>query len=106
MFTQVFVGAALLAGLSDAGAARAQTAPASQPPVEAPKPNDYADPASWLCRPGGHDACEIDETATAVAADGKLTKETWQADPHAPIDKEGPRPMSGTATLTRPKARG
>src|SRR5262249_36842011 len=32
------------------------------------------------------DACDIDETATIVAADGKLTRETWTADPNAPID--------------------
>jgi len=84
---QFVVGMALLAGLSFAGAASAQTPPpAAQPPAEAPKPNNYADPKSWLCRPGGHDACEIDETATVVAADGTLAKETWKADPNAPID--------------------
>ena len=86
MFKQFVVGAALLAGLSYSGAAWAQTAPAAQPPAEAPKPNNYADPKSWLCRPGGHDACEIDETATVVSADGKLARETWKADANAPID--------------------
>ena len=87
MLKQFVIGAALLAGLSLAGAASAQTppaAPAAQP--ETFKPNDYSDPKSWLCRPGGHDACDIDETATVIAADGKLTKETWKADPNAPID--------------------
>jgi hypothetical protein len=50
-------------------------------------PNDYADAKSWLCRPGlQHDACEIDLTTTVIAADGKLTRETWTADPNAPID--------------------
>ena len=86
MLKQFVIGAALLAGLSYAGAARAQTPPAATPPVEAPKPNNYADPKSWLCRPGAHDACDIDETATVVAADGTLTKETWKVDPDAPID--------------------
>lgn len=86
MLKQFVIGAALLAGLSYSGAAWAQTAPAAQPPAEAFKPNDYSDPKSWLCRPGGHDACEIDETATVVSADGKLTKETWKADANAPID--------------------
>jgi hypothetical protein len=81
---QFVIGAALLAGLS--GAAAAQTAPAAQPPVDTTKPNDYSDPKSWLCRPGAHDACDIDETTTVVAADGKLTTETWKADPNAPID--------------------
>jgi len=80
------IGAALFAGLVAAGPARAQ-APAAAPPAEAPKPNDYSDPKTWLCRPGAHDACDIDETATVVAADGKLTKETsWKANPNAPID--------------------
>jgi len=52
-----------------------------------PKPNDYADPKTWLCRPGRKgDACDVDETATIVAGDGKLTRETWTADPNAPID--------------------
>jgi hypothetical protein len=84
---QFAIGAALLAGLACAGSASAQTPPAAAPPAEAPKPNDYADPKSWLCRPGAHDACDIDETTTIVAADGKLTKETtWKADPNAPID--------------------
>jgi hypothetical protein len=48
--------------------------------------NDYADDKSWLCRPGRHDACDVDMTATVIAPDGKLTKETWAADPKAPID--------------------
>ncbi len=84
MLKQFVIGAALLAGLSFAGAASAQTAPAAQPDTF--KPNDYSDPKSWLCRPGAHDACDIDETTTVVAADGTLTKETWKADPNAPID--------------------
>jgi hypothetical protein len=75
---QFAIGAVLLAGLSHAAPARAQ--------ADAFKPNDYSDPKTWLCRPGGHDACDIDETATVVAADGKLTRETWKADPNAPID--------------------
>ena len=58
-----------------------------RPPAaaEAAKP-DYADPKAWLCRPGAHDACDIDETTTVIAANGTLTKETWKADPNAPID--------------------
>jgi hypothetical protein len=50
-------------------------------------PNDYADSKSWLCRPGvQHDACDIDLTTTVIAADGKLSRETWTADANAPID--------------------
>src|SRR5262245_46259549 len=68
---------------------------AAQPPAPAPAqaetapppPNDYSDVKSWLCRPGRKgDACDVDETATIVAADGKLTRETWTADSNAPID--------------------
>ena len=60
----------------------------AQPPADAapPKPNDYADGKAWLCRPGRQDACAIDHTTTVVAADGKLAKETWTADPNAAID--------------------
>jgi hypothetical protein len=68
-------------------AAALAQAPA-QPPADTapPKPNDYADGKTWLCRPGRQDACAIDHTTTVVAADGKLAKETWTADPNAPID--------------------
>jgi hypothetical protein len=51
-----------------------------------PQPNNYADAKSWLCRPSRHDACDVDLTTTVIAADGKLTRETWKADPNAPID--------------------
>ena len=86
MLKQFAIGTALLGGLACAGVARAQTPPLPSPPAaaEAPKP-DYADPKAWLCRPGAHDACDIDETTTIVAANGTLTKETWKADPSAPI---------------------
>src|SRR5215831_1674598 len=53
---------------------------------QTPPPNDYSDPKSWLCRPAGHDACDVDLTTTVIAADGKLSRETWKADPNAPID--------------------
>jgi hypothetical protein len=59
---------------------------AQQADTAPPKPNDYADGKTWLCRPGRQDACAIDHTTTVVAADGKLARETWTADPNAPID--------------------
>jgi DUF3089 family protein len=89
VFTHVvltaFAAASLLAGPA---AAQQPAAAAAQPAADAApaKPNDYSDPKTWLCRPGGKDACAIDETTTVVAADGKLTRETWAADPKAPID--------------------
>jgi pimeloyl-ACP methyl ester carboxylesterase len=49
-------------------------------------PNDYSKAAAWLCWPGRDDACAGDNTASIVKADGGVTKETWKADPNAPID--------------------
>src|SRR6266446_2262249 len=54
--------------------------------ASAQQPNDYSDPKSWLCRPGQHDACDVDLTATVIAAGGKLTREPWTANVNAPID--------------------
>ena len=64
-------------GILTAGAAQAQTAAAK---------NDYSDPKTWLCRPGGKDSCAIDLSTTIVAANGTLTREDWKANPNAPID--------------------
>jgi hypothetical protein len=49
---------------------------------------DYADPASWLCRPGRPtDVCgRSDQAATVLEADGATRVEPFQADAHAPID--------------------
>ena len=63
-------------------------------PQEQPKPavappaakNDYSKDDTWLCRPGRQDACAVDLETTIVAADGKLTHETWKANAKAPID--------------------
>jgi hypothetical protein len=85
----VVVGLAASIGFGSPTSAQAQPPAPAQPPAapDAPlAPNNYADPKSWLCRPGGQDACAIDHTTTIVAADGKLTRETWKADPNAPID--------------------
>jgi len=54
--------------------------------AQSPQPNDYADPRNWLCRPGVHDACDVDMTTTIVEANGRFSTETWKADPNAPID--------------------
>jgi Protein of unknown function (DUF3089) len=64
--------------------ARAQTT--ASPPAEAVRPNDYSDGKTWLCRPGRHDACDVDLTATVIAANGAMTREGWTADPNASID--------------------
>lgn len=77
----------LIVLLAAAGPAGAQApAPPAAPAAEV-KPNDYADEKNWLCRPGRKgDACDVDLTTTVVAADGTLTRETWAANPNAPID--------------------
>jgi len=51
-----------------------------------PAKNDYSKAETWLCRPGRHDACDVDLTTTIVSANGKLTREQWAANPKAPID--------------------
>ncbi|MFL6214224.1 MAG: DUF3089 domain-containing protein [Blastocatellia bacterium] len=55
-------------------------------PQAQPAKNDYGKAESWLCRPGRQDACAVDMTTTVVTADGKLTRETWAANPKAPVD--------------------
>lgn len=81
-----FIIALMLATVLAAGVAEAQnpTTPAAAAP--APAKNDYGKSESWLCRPGRQDACAVDLTTTIVAANGKLTRETWAANPKAPID--------------------
>jgi hypothetical protein len=54
-------------------------------PVAAVK-NDYRKPETWLCRPGGQDACAVDLSATIVAADGRLTREAFTPAANPPID--------------------
>jgi hypothetical protein len=90
MVKHVVIVVTFVAVLFVGGMASAQPpAPAPQA-VEDTKPNDYSNSKSWLCRPGRpageKDACDVDETATVVAADGTLTKETWRANPNAPVD--------------------
>ena len=82
LITALMVAAVLAAGLGvaarDVAQAQEQAKPAD--PVPAPAKNDYGKFESWLCRPGRNDACAIDLTTTIVAANGKLTRETWSAD--------------------------
>ncbi len=68
--------------LLSAAAFSQSSAPESAPPVA----NDYSKPETWLCRPGRQDACAVDLTTTVIAADGKLTREPFKANPNAPID--------------------
>jgi len=47
---------------------------------------DYENDASWLCRPGRKDACDVDMTATSITPDGALSKVTWTRATNAPVD--------------------
>jgi hypothetical protein len=69
----VIVAAVVLAQLSGA--------------AQAPERNDYSKADNWLCRPDKtNDACAVDLTTTVVAPTGTLTRETFTANPKAPID--------------------
>jgi Protein of unknown function (DUF3089) len=54
--------------------------------AQTPAPNDYSNPKTWLCRPGQHDACDVDLSTTVVAPGGTLAREDWKANPNAAID--------------------
>ncbi|MGJ3647527.1 DUF3089 domain-containing protein [Sphingomonas sp. GlSt437] len=56
----------------------AQGAPAPAP--------DYANPDTWLCRPGRADSCTADQSATVIKADGSRSIEAFAADPSAKFD--------------------
>ena len=49
-------------------------------------PIDYGQDATWLCKPGRHDACDIDLSTTVVQASGTLKREPFHAATNAPID--------------------
>jgi hypothetical protein len=46
----------------------------------------YADSAVWLCLPGRQDACAVEQDASAIAVDGKLSREAYHAAKNPPID--------------------
>ena len=78
---------ALGATLLFAGPGLAQPTPATAPTPTQAK-NNYADPATWLCKPGrADDVCgRSNQDATVVRADGSTRVERFHADPNAPID--------------------
>jgi hypothetical protein len=87
MLRRSIIAMAFFGALASALPVMAQTAApaAGQTPAPAAK-NDYINGDNWLCRPGRQDACAIDLTTTIISADGKLKRETWKANPKAPID--------------------
>jgi hypothetical protein len=95
MFRRLVTALTLLVAYASTCPVFAQTPAASpapaQPSEAQAKPatvakNDYSNGDTWLCRPGRQDACAVDLTTTIVAADGKLKREAWTANPKAPID--------------------
>jgi hypothetical protein len=79
MFLRLLVGVGvILGGVAVTSSAWAQIAAVAK--------NDYSKPQSWLCRPGQTDACAVDLNTTVVAESGRMTRETFAANPAAPID--------------------
>jgi hypothetical protein len=76
-----WVTCGIAALLSAAPSVAAAPLPASSAP-------DYADPASWLCRPDQPtDVCSrSDQTAVVLRTDGSTSVEPFHADPKAPVD--------------------
>jgi hypothetical protein len=75
--TLMFGAAVLVLSSCSRDAVTVEDAPAPEPAAaEAPdfEHTDYADMANWLCHPDkANDACAIDLSATAIAADGTTT---------------------------------
>ncbi len=67
-----------------------QTAPPPPPPPPPATPlaphNDYSNLGNWLCLPDRQDACIADLTTSIISANGKIAREGWFNDPHAPVD--------------------
>lgn len=83
-----FLTAVTLAATATPAATATAVLAAAEPRGVAPPKNDYADPASWLCRPRrAADACgRSDQRATVVRADGSTRLEPFRANEAAPID--------------------
>ena len=83
-----FILFAMLSTFALPGVAQSQSAPqpSAVPATPAPPPNDYSNPETWLCLPGRHDACAVDLTTTAIAADGSMTTERFKAAANPPVD--------------------
>src|ERR1700759_3005876 len=85
-FRYSLIALALIALVGFGDRCLAQSQPQAAPQAAPASKNDYSKAESWLCRPGQKDACAVDMTTTGGAANGKLTRETWAADPKAPVD--------------------
>lgn len=63
------------------------TPPPPPPPITPAVPHsDYSNLGNWLCLPDRQDACVADLTTSIISANGKIAREGWFNDPHAPVD--------------------
>lgn len=72
-----------LIGAAAAALALSATAALAQPASPAP---DYAQPETWLCRPGRDDACAQDLTTTVVSANGAMRRERFRPARNPQVD--------------------
>lgn len=79
------MGAAFACLLHAAAHAQAPSASAGDQPASQSR-NDYGKAESWLCRPNRQDSCAVDLSTTVVNADASLKRESFTANPKAPID--------------------
>lgn len=59
---------------------------ASAPAIAPVTPLDYANPASWICRPGADESCRQPAAATVIAATGQTSKDGFEAAGDPPVD--------------------
>jgi len=78
-----YVMAMLVAAGGAGGAAQAAPPPAA---AAASAAIDYAQPASWLCRPGQEQACTTDLDALVIDAQGTRTPQKFVSAAQPPID--------------------
>ena len=69
-----------------AAAALLTAAPIAAQDKAAPLANDYANAATWLCRPGHEAVCTTDQRATIVRANGTTSTRNWKAATKPKVD--------------------
>src|SRR5215469_6445726 len=79
------IAAALVLAAGFAVSALAADAPPAVTPTPAAK-NDYSQPGNWLCLPGTEGACDANQDATVVAANGTMKPEKFVPAKNPPVD--------------------
>lgn len=68
-------------------AAAITAAPVAAQTAASPSPApDYQQETAWLCRPGRHDACTVDQDVTVIQANGTRRIERFEAAAHPTFD--------------------